>query len=209
VIDASHRIARLDEMEAVNGWLPLRRRLGIAAFGVNAWRPQDDGRTIIGEHDEATSGHEELYVVIAGHATFTVAGEEIDAPAGTLVFVGDPTLKRAAVARDPNTTVLTAGGKRGEAYVPLPWEENAEIIPLFGRGEYGEAKARLEQALERHPGAGGLLYNLACAESRLGETDAALAHLERAIESWPGFREAAAGDPDFESIRDDPRFPGP
>jgi hypothetical protein len=203
----SYHAMTLDEVEPINGWLPLRRRLGITAFGVNAWRPQDDGRTVIGEHDETTTGHEELYVVIRGHATFTVDGDEIDAPAGTLVFVSDPSLRRAAVANDPDTTILTAGGKPGEAYAPLPWEENAEIIPLFGRGEYAEAKTRLEEALERHPEAGGLLYNLACAESRLAETDAALAHLERAIEIWPGFREAAAGDPDFEAIRDDSRFP--
>ena len=200
-------VTRLDDVEPVNGWLPLRRRLGIRAFGVNAWRPQEDGRTIIGEHDEATAGHEELYVVVEGHATFTVAGDEIDAPAGTLVFVRDPALKRGAVAREPGTTILTVGGKPGTAYEPLAWEENAEIIPLFGTGEYAEAKARLERALERYPDAGGLLYNLACAESRLGERDAALGHLERAIELWPGFREAAAGDPDFEAIRDDPRFP--
>ena len=203
----THSVVHLDEIEPVNGWLPLRRRLGIEALGVNAWRPQQDGRTIIGKHDEATTGHEELYVVVAGHATFTVDGEEIDAPTGTLVLVRDPSLKRAAVAVEPETTILTAGGKPGEAYAPLPWEENAEIIPLFGTGEYAEAKRRLEEALARHPEAGGLLYNLACAESRLGERDAALAHLERAIELWPGFREAAAGDTDFDAIRDDPRFP--
>ena len=203
----THTVVHFDDVEPIDGWLPLRRRLGITAFGVNAWRPQADGRTLIGEHDEATTGHEELYVVVRGHATFTVDGQEIDAPTGTIVFVSDPALKRAAMAREPETTILTAGGKPGEAYEPLAWEENSEIIPLFGRGEYAEAKARLEEALARHPDAGGLLYNLACAESRLGETDAALVHLERAIELWPGFREAAAGDPDFDSIRDDPRFP--
>jgi tetratricopeptide (TPR) repeat protein len=207
VSEGSYGVARLDDIEAVNGWIPVRRHLGVSSFGVNAWRPQEDGRTIIGEHDEATTGHEELYLVTEGHATFTVAGEEIDAPAGTIVFVRDPSLKRAAVARGPGTTIVTLGAKPGEAYTPLPWEENADIIPLFGRGEYAEAKARLERALERHPDAGGLVYNLACAESRLGETDAALEHLERAIEIWPGFRDAAAGDPDFEAIRGDPRFP--
>ena len=203
----THRITHFDDVDPIDGWLPLRRKLGITAFGVNAWRPQQDGRTIIGEHDEATTGHEELYVVVEGHATFTVDGDEVDAPAGTIVFVADPALKRAANAREPATTILTAGGKPGQAYEPQAWEENAAIIPLFGRGEYAEAKARLEEALAGHPDAGGLLYNLACAESRLGETDAALGHLERAIEIWPGFREAAAGDPDLESIRDDPRFP--
>ena len=203
----THAVLRLDDVEPVDGWLPLRRRLDVQAFGVNAWRARADGHTLIGEHDEATTGHEELYLVAEGHATFTVDGDEIDAPTGTLVYVRDPSLKRAAVAREPGTTILTVGGKPGEAYAPLAWEENAEIVPLFARGEFGEAKARLEAALERFPEAGGLLYNLACAEARLGESDASLAHLERAIGIWPGFREAAIGDPDFESVRDDPRFP--
>jgi tetratricopeptide (TPR) repeat protein len=207
VSDDRYTVGRLDELERIGGWIPIRRRLDIGAFGVNAWRPPDDGSPIIGEHDEATTEHEELYVVLEGRATFTVAGEEIDAPAGTLVFVRDPALKRGAVATDPGTTILTAGGKPGEAYAPLPWEENADVIPLFGQGEYAEAKARLERALDRHPDAAGLIYNLACAESRLGETDAALEHLGRAIELLESFRKAAADDPDFESIRDDPRFP--
>jgi tetratricopeptide (TPR) repeat protein len=202
----SYRVVHLDEIEPVNGWLPVRRRLGVEAFGINAWRPQADGKTIIGEHEE-DSGHEELYVVTQGHATFTVAGQEIDAPTGTIVFVRDPTLKRAAVAREPETTILAVGAKPGEAFAPMPWEENAEIIPLFAEERYEEAKSRLEAALERHPDAGGLVYNLACAEARLGETDAALAHLQRAIDIFPGFRELATGDPDFEAIRDDPRFP--
>lgn len=123
------------------------------------------------------------------------------------MFVRDPSLKRAAVARDPATTIFAVGAKAGEAYAPLPWEENADIIPLFGRGEFQEAKERLVQALERHPDAAGLLYNLACAESRLDETDPALEHLGRAIELSPSFRDSAAGDPDFDGIRDDPRFP--
>jgi tetratricopeptide (TPR) repeat protein len=207
VTERKYRVLHLDEIEAFNGWLPVRRRLGVEAFGVNAWRPQADGTTIIGEHDEASSGHEELYLVVAGHATFTVAGEEIDAPAGTLVFVRDPALRRASATDEPGTTILALGGKPGEAYTPLAWEENADIIPLFGRGEYAEAKTRLQAALERHPDGGGLIYNLACAESRLGEIDAALEHLLRAIEIFPGFRETAQGDPDFEPIREDPRFP--
>lgn len=200
-------VTRLDDVEAVNGWIPLRRHLGVGAFGVNAWRPHSDGKTIIGEHDEATTGHEELYVVTEGYATFTVDGDEIDAPAGTLVFVRDPALKRAAVARDPGTTILTVGGKPGEAYTSLAWEENADVIPLFGTGEYAQAKERLERALERHPDAGGLLYNLACAESRLGETDAALEHVRRAVEIDPRLREIAATDDDFDASRRDPRFP--
>ena len=34
--------------------------------------------------------------MMTGHALFTVDGEEIDAPAGTIVFVRDPALLRPA-----------------------------------------------------------------------------------------------------------------
>ncbi len=210
--DRPYEIAHLDDLERLpvddEGlvWRPIRRRFGISAFGTNAYTAEKAGDRVVEEHFER-GGHEELYFVATGRARFTLGDDEHDAPAGTLVFVRDPALKRAAVARDPRTTIFTVGGKPGEAYAPLAWEENSEIIPLFGTGEYAEAKARLEQALDRYPDAGGLLYNLACAESRLGETDAALAHLERAIEIWPGFRDAAMGDPDFESVRDYPLHP--
>jgi hypothetical protein len=107
VTDERYRVVHLDEIGAVDGWLPIRRHLDIAAFGVNAWRPGEDGRKVIGEHEES-SGHEELYLVLEGHATFTVSGEEIDAPPGTLVYVRDPTERRGAVAREPETTILAS-----------------------------------------------------------------------------------------------------
>ena len=42
------------------------------------------------------SGAPELYYVVDGHATFTVDGDEVDAPAGTCVWVKDPSAKRTA-----------------------------------------------------------------------------------------------------------------
>lgn len=199
--DGPYRVARIGEIDPVGRWLPIRRQLGIGAFGVNAYKPRPGDDRVIDEHDETTGGHEELYVVVEGSATFTIADETIDAPAGTLVFVRDPALRRGAVAQDPRTTILAVGAKPGEAFTPSAWEENAEIIPLFERGEYREAKERLEQALRRHPGAGGLLYNLACAESRLGEIDAAREHLSSAVEVHAGFAELAESDPDLEALR--------
>jgi tetratricopeptide (TPR) repeat protein len=189
-----------------NGWSPIRRELGIQAFGVNAWTADEAGATVIEEHDES-SGHEELYVVVGGHAKFTVDGDEIDGPAGTLVFVQNPKTKRSAVAIEPQTTVLVAGAKAGEPFHPMPWEVNADVIPLFGEGRYAEAKQLLLAALDEHEvERGGLFYNLACAESRLGETDSAFEHLAAALEERPDLREAARTDDDFASIRDDPRF---
>ena len=208
--ETPYEVARLDEIERADDrreWIPIRRHFGIAAFGVNAWSADDEGAELIPAHDERTNGHEELYVVVDGHATFTVGGEEIDAPAGTIVFVRDPATQRGARAASGGATILSAGGKPGEAFRVSPWEINSEIFPLFDRGEYAEAKRRLEEVVAQHPDAGGALYNLACAEAQLGETDAALAHLTRAVEVNAQFAELARDDGDFAAIRDDPRFP--
>ena len=113
--------AHLDELDRLSGefdTIPVRIPLGISAFGVNAYGSREAGGHVIEEHDELGAGagrHEELYVVLAGRATFTVAGEELDAPAGTLVFVRDPATRRAATAAEPDTTVLVVGGTVGKA----------------------------------------------------------------------------------------------
>jgi quercetin dioxygenase-like cupin family protein len=186
-------------------WIPIRRELGVAAFGVNAWTG-DEGADVIPAHDEVPTGHEELYVVTSGSATFTVGDETVDGPAGTIIFVRDPAVRRGAVAQEAGTVVLTVGAKAGAVYAPGAWEVNAEIFPLFEAGEFAEAKRRLEAELAKSPEAGDLLYNLACAESRLGETDAALEHLGLAVEREPRYAEYATDDEDFAPLRDDPRF---
>jgi tetratricopeptide (TPR) repeat protein len=209
VSDAPWTVARLEDIERSgtrSEWIPIRRHFGIQAFGVNAWAG-DEGDEIIGEHEESSIGHEELYVVVTGSARFAVGGDELDAPAGTIVFVRDPATKRGARATSAGTTILTAGGKPGEAFTVSPWEENADVFPLFAAGEYAEAKRRLQAALERRPDEPGFLYNLACAEARLGEHAAALEHLGRAVGRNESFAEYAQGDEDLESIRSDPAFP--
>src|SRR5215475_8892238 len=100
--------ARLDEMERRGRDIPVRERLGIHAFGINAYTPGDDGR-LIGEHDESGTGQEELYIVLDGNATFEVDGETIDAPAGTFVFVPPESRRRATGAG----TVLAVGATVG------------------------------------------------------------------------------------------------
>src|SRR5947199_9257314 len=111
------RTMRLSEAAALDGpndgpdgWLPLRHELGIDAFGINAWVAGEEGGEVIEEHDELNEdpaeNHQELYVVIEGHATFTVDGDEVDAPRGTLVFISDPSAVRRAVARSAGTTAV-------------------------------------------------------------------------------------------------------
>jgi tetratricopeptide (TPR) repeat protein len=203
---SGYETARLEDLRRDDGWAPIRLALDIRSFGINSWTGRNAGDIVIPEHDEVPTGHEELYLVTAGHATFSVGGEEIDGPEGTVVLVRDAELSRGAVAREPGTTVLTVGAKPGEAYTPIPWETSRDVVALLDGGRPAEAKTLLLDALERYEDKGVLLYNLACAEALLGEADEALGHLRLAIDSRPEAAEWAREDADLASIRDDPRF---
>lgn len=107
-------------------WKPVRHHLGVRAFGVNLFVAPSSGDWVIEQHTETEDSgtrHEELFYVSSGHATFLVDGEEIDAPAGTLVFVPDPAVSRGARARDAGTTVLAVGAEPGASYSVSPWEK--------------------------------------------------------------------------------------
>src|SRR5262249_56184146 len=91
-----------------------RHDLEVGAFGVSASFQRKAGERLVGEHDEAGPGadrHEELYVIVQGGATFTIDGEDVDAPQGTAIFVRDPDAKRGAVANEDGTPVLAGGGR--------------------------------------------------------------------------------------------------
>ena len=67
---------RLDDITPITvagdlQWRPLRRTLGVQAFGINAYVAPHAGDTVVEEHTEATLGHEEVYVVLSGRATFS------------------------------------------------------------------------------------------------------------------------------------------
>ena len=50
-------------------WKPVRKTLGVTAFGINAYTAANAGDEVVEEHTEEQLGHEEIYAVIAGHAT--------------------------------------------------------------------------------------------------------------------------------------------
>jgi uncharacterized cupin superfamily protein len=123
---AAYEKAHIDEIASKQWphWIPVRHYFGIETFGVNLWRRQEDG-TVIPEHAESGSGAPELYYVVEGQATFNVAGDELDAPAGTCVWVIDPSAKRAARASTPDTLVLSVSGAApGQAYAPAGWDSH-------------------------------------------------------------------------------------
>jgi hypothetical protein len=210
-----YAVGRLEDMALVKSSAafdihPVRLHFGIESFGVNAYSARDAGDHVIEEHDELGSGagrHEELYFVVSGHAMFELAGEQVDAPAGTLVFVRDPAVRRAATAKEGETTVLVVGAVSGHAFEPSPWEAWLAAKPLLDSGHPEAGIDVFKEALERHPGNPNVLYNLACFEALAGRADDALAHLQEAVEKDPRTREWAQADEDFASIKNDPRFP--
>jgi tetratricopeptide (TPR) repeat protein len=208
------RVAQLSDLEITTTsggarWAPVRMTFGINAFGVNANRATATDQEIISEHDEMgprSGRHEEVYFVAAGHAVFTVEGDEVDAPAGTFVFVRDPAAKRKAVAREEGTTIVVAGGVPGHAFEPAPWERGARALRHWHTRDWNAAIAELGGAHEEYPDDAGILYNLACAESLAGRREDALDHLRRSVALDATYAELARNDPDFEAIRDDPGF---
>ena len=206
----SVRLEDVEPIPVVNGtllWRPVRRTLDIAAFGINAYVAQKAGDDVVEEHTEESLGHEEVYVVLSGRATFTLDDDTLDAPAGTVVFVRDVTVKRHARAEEPNTAVLAVGGPRDGVYEPSAWEDFFAAERHRAAGDYDTYLEELEDAAAKRPDHPATLYNLACAEALVGRSADALAHLRRALELKPEWAEMAAKDDDFASLRDDSGWP--
>lgn len=207
---SDYAVAHLDEIEQLTDgrepWRPVRHHLGITAFGANAWTGQEAGDRIINEHDEdEPGGHEELYLVLAGRASFELDGNTIDAPTGTFVFA-KPGVRRTAFAVEAGTTILAIGGAPGGAAGTAGWELWAPLNPLYDASKYSEVAEKGRQLVAEHPGYAVLFYNLACCESLAGEAAAAVEHLARSIELAEDSRQMAAEDSDFDPIRDEPGF---
>jgi hypothetical protein len=148
------RSIHLDDIEGPR-WKPIRSTLGIRAFGINAY-VADAGEELFAEHDETEAGagrqrHEELYVVLAGRAIFTVGGRDLDAPAGTLVFLDDAAERRRADAVAAQTMVLAIGGPVGEGYEVAPWEYWFRARAARERGLEADAAAIVAEGLASYP----------------------------------------------------------
>lgn len=200
----------IDPIAVVDGkllWRPVRRMLDVRAFGINAYVAPNPGDDVVEEHTESALRHEEVYVVLAGRATFTLGDETLDAPAGTIVFIRDPDVRRHARAEEPGTSVLAVGGPRDAAYEPSPWEDYFAAERHRTAGDYESYVAELEDALVRRPDHPAILYNLACAEALAGRSDEAIAHVTRALELKPEWSDMIAKDEDFAALRDRPDWP--
>jgi uncharacterized cupin superfamily protein len=102
---------------------PLRRELGVSAFGINLLRLRPGQRGRIHRHER----QEEVYVVLEGTLTLGVEGEERELPRGSLARVA-PSVRRQLVNRGSELLVVLAlggaeqhEGRDGEAFEA--WDE--------------------------------------------------------------------------------------
>ena len=89
---------------------------------------------------------------------------------------------------------------------PAPEALEDRIASSFLRGDFARAVELIEVYLERSPRDPGMLYNAACAYSRLGDRDRAASALWRAVQAGLADRGQIQGDPDLEAIRDHPLY---
>ena len=100
----AYKVATIDDIPFEEGsspgteWKPVRRFFDIKSFGSNLARATSAGDVLTHDHDEVEANHEELFLIVSGHATYRVGDEEIDAPAGTFLWAPDPALVRGVVA---------------------------------------------------------------------------------------------------------------
>jgi mannose-6-phosphate isomerase-like protein (cupin superfamily) len=203
---ASYQLAHLSEIEersdGQSSFRAVRHHFGIQAFGVTASTGHAIGDRIINEHDESEpDGQDELYLVLSGLARFELDGESVPASSGTFVSV-PAGMRRTAFAEQAETTILAMGATQGQVYKPSGWELWSPLRVLYDAGEYGEAARKGRELLENDPPYATVFYNVACCESLNGETEAALAHLRRAVELSPTTREFARDDTDLDALRE-------
>lgn len=208
--DDGWQVLQIDEIEpiAVAGvsWRPLRRELGVEAFGVNAYTA-NAGELVVEEHTEQGLQHEEVYVVVSGAAAFTLDGERHDAPAGTIVHIPNTHVNRSAEATVDGTTVLAVGAPVGRPYAPSAWEWAFAAQRFRPSGDHEAALALLAEGLDQHPDNPSILYETACWETLAGNHEEALGALLSAIEGDPRCAAWAQEDDDLAPLRELPGFP--
>jgi hypothetical protein len=192
------KAVRLDDVEAIAWpfapltWRPLRSALGGRIVGMGAFTADRAGEELVEAHRESEGGmgHEEIYVVLRGRATFTCGGIEFDAPAGTFVRV-EPHVHRHAVAAHDGPPVLALGGPPTYEPSSSEWIERAR--PHI-RSDPDRARAIVEGLRAERPDSPGLSIAEALLAVGRGDAAAATAALTRVD---PRYREALRADPDL------------
>jgi quercetin dioxygenase-like cupin family protein len=197
---------RLDDVEAVPWpgteltWRPLRHALRGHIVGMGAFTAERAGQEVVEAHrdSEGGMGHEEIYVVLRGRATFTLDGAELDAPSGTFVRVA-PEVHRHAVAVEAGTAVLALGGF--PTFVPSASEWIERARPHI-RTDPQRARSVIDELRAVKPDSVGVPIADALLAVGSGDEAAARRALATALEREPDVREQLAADPDLGPLLD-------
>lgn len=201
------RALGIDAVEAVPWrgtelvWRPVRQALGARMVGIGGYTAERAGQIVVEGHTESEDGmgHEEVYVVLRGRATFTLDGAELDAPAGTFVAVNDPSVHRRAVAAEPHTAVLALGGP--PVFVPSDSEWIERARPHL-RSDPDRALRILDElrAVKPH----GPVADVARAFKAIarGDDEGAREALAGLLARRPDLRDVLADDEDLEPLID-------
>jgi adenylate cyclase len=79
-------------------------------------------------------------------------------------------------------------------------------VALYSDGQHARALAWSDRSLELYHTDPGTLMNAACLQAKMGNREKALDLLERVFARGYGKRDWVEHDPDYEILRDDPRF---
>jgi adenylate cyclase len=111
---------------------------------------------------------------------------------------------------DEGCVACREGLRRAEHIVALnPLDGRAlslGSVELFGDGQVERALEWSLRSLEAHPEDPGVVLNAACLRLRMGDVDRALELLEHAFSRGWGKRDWIEHDPDYDAVRQDPRF---
>jgi len=122
----AHQIVDANSVEASHGvFKPLRRVLGVSAFGINQleFPPGREGP----EHDHKADGQEEVYAIVKGVGTIRVDGEEHELRPGQFVFLSPD-------ARRPNGNDRRSGAC-GSARLACRRQTIVNFWPPHARGD--------------------------------------------------------------------------
>jgi serine/threonine protein kinase/Flp pilus assembly protein TadD len=216
--------ANLEQAESAS-----RRALALAPDLAEAHAARGFALTLGGSHEEANREFEtalrlnpKLYeaYLYYGNSRFAegksqeaaelyVQASEVrpeDYQAIALAGLSYAALGNEAAARDAFDKSIIRAQRQIELY---PDDARALYLGAISLCRLGRIQEGLDwgnQALALDPEDSGVLYNIACLYSVAGRTEQAFDLLERAVQNGFGHREWIEHDPDFVTLRDQPRF---
>ena len=125
-----YTVKRIDDMEAIyrGSFIKARAELGVTSFGMQIIALPPDAHAYP-EHDHATDGQEEVYVVLSGSAEIEIDGERFALDPETMARVASGTMRKLHTSDEP-ARVLVIGAVPGKPYEIVQFTELGEPDPM-------------------------------------------------------------------------------